>query len=209
MQNTNSKKRSKLNVFFTVVLVVLILYTVLMFGLFLLGVNISLKHYQDIERDNNIFGLPNMYYWKVFKSNIFGNYIYAFNNIKLNKANGYIVGLFNKERVDAPIKGDLVSCSIYTIIYAGIGALCSTFMPMFMGYLCSMYRNKASAIIYAVVLFVIVYFTGFDIIVFRNHLLPRCFIVSNKRYVNSNVISGRRRTINNSYSVYQGKRPAV
>ena len=155
MQNTNSKKRSKLNVFFTVVLVVLILYTVLMFGLFLLGLNISLKHYQDIERDNNIFGLPNMYYWKVFKSNIFGNYIYAFNNIKLNKANGYIVGLFNKERVDAPIKGDLVSCSIYTIIYAGIGALCSTFMPMFMGYLCSMYRNKASAIIYAVVLFVI------------------------------------------------------
>ena len=28
----------------------------------------------NIERDNNIFGLPNMYYWKVFKSNIFGNY---------------------------------------------------------------------------------------------------------------------------------------
>ena len=54
MQNTNSKKRSKLNVFFTIVLVVLILYTVLMFGLFLLGLNISLKHYQDIERDNNI-----------------------------------------------------------------------------------------------------------------------------------------------------------
>ena len=155
MRNIKIKKHSKMNVFFTVVLITLVLYTVLMFGLFLLGVNISLKHYQDIERNNNIFGLPSLDMWRRFKSNIFGNYVYVFKNLKLNQSNGYIVGLFNKERVDAPIKGDLVSCSIYTIVYAGIGALCSTFMPMFMGYLCSMYRNKVSSIIYAVVLFVI------------------------------------------------------
>ena len=155
MRNIKIKKHSKMNVFFTVVLITLVLYTVLMFGLFLLGVNISLKHYQDIERNNNIFGLPSLDMWRRFKSSIFGNYVYVFKNLKLNQSNGYIVGLFNKERVDAPIKGDLVSCSIYTIVYAGIGALCSTFMPMFMGYLCSMYRNKVSSVIYAVVLFVI------------------------------------------------------
>jgi multiple sugar transport system permease protein len=155
MRNIKIRKHRKMNVFFAAILVVLILYTALMFGLFLLGINISLKHPIDVDVYSNIFGLPNMKIWETYKASILGNYFFAFQNIKLDKANGYIVGLFNKERVDAPIKGDLVSCSIYTIIYAGIGALCSSFMPMFMGYLCAMYRNKASAIIYAVVLFVI------------------------------------------------------
>lgn len=144
-----------MNVFFIAVLVVLILYTTLMFGMFLLGLNISLKHPLDVEVNSNIFGLPNMDLWERFNASIFGNYIYAIQNIKLDKPNSYIVGLFVKERVDAPIRGDIVSCTIYTFIYAGIGALCSTFMPMFMGYLCSMYSNKVSALLYAIVLFVI------------------------------------------------------
>ena len=155
MRNMKIRKHRKMNVFFAVILAVLILYTSLMFGLFLLGINISLKHPIDVDVYSNIFGLPNLEIWKMYKASIFGNYFFAFQNIKLDKANGYIVGLFNKERVNAPIKGDLVSCSIYTIVYAGIGALCSTFMPMFMGYLCSMYKNKVSTMLYAVVLFVI------------------------------------------------------
>lgn len=155
MRKSKLKKQGKMNAFFAIVLVVLIAYTTLMFGLFLLGINISLKHPLDVEIDSNIFGLPNMKYWKTYNASIFGNYIYALRNLKLEKANSYIVGLFNKERVSAPIKGDIISSSLYTLIYAGIGAFCSTFMPMFMGYLCAMYSNKASSIIYAVVLFVI------------------------------------------------------
>ena len=155
MRNVKIRKQRKMNVFFAVILVVLIAYTTLMFGLFLLGLNISLKHPLDVEVDSNIFGLPNMEWWKQYNASIFGNYIYAFKNIKLDKPNSYIVGIFNKELVSAPIKGDILSCTLYTLIYAGIGALCSTFMPMFMGYLCSMYSNKVSSFLYAVVLFVI------------------------------------------------------
>lgn len=155
MRKVKMKKQTKMNVPFIIILVVLILYTTLMFGMFLLGLNISLKHPLDVEVDSNIFGLPNMVWWERYNASIFGNYIYAIKNIKLDKANSYIVGLFVKERVDAPIKGDIVSSTAYTFIYAGIGALCSTFMPMFMGYLCAMYSNKVSSFLYAVVLFVI------------------------------------------------------
>ncbi len=147
-----------MNVFFTVILIVLIAYTVLMFGLLLMGLNISLKQYNDVERNSNIFGLPNMEFWardRKYPNNIFGNYLYAFENIELDKQNSYIVGLFNKERVNAPIKGDLLTCTIYTLLYAGGGALFSAFMPMFMGYLCSMYKNKVSGFLYGLVLFVI------------------------------------------------------
>lgn len=129
-----------------------------MFGLLLLGINISLKQYLDVEVNGNIFGLPNMDYWALdqqYTNNIFGNYLYAFKNIKLNKNNSYIVGLFVKERVNAPIQGDIISCTIYTLLYAGGCAFFATFMPMFMGYLCAMYKNKASALIYTLVLFVI------------------------------------------------------
>ena len=65
------------------------------------------------------------------------------------------MGIFVKEFVDKPIKGDMLTCSLYTILYAGGCSLFGTFMPMYMGYLCSMYKNKVSKIIYAVVLFVI------------------------------------------------------
>ena len=158
MRKMKDSRHTKMNVFFAVILVVLILYTALMFGLFIMGINISLKQYLDVEVQTNIFGLPNMDLWKLdrkYPNNIFGNYLYAFENIKLNKNNSYIVGLFVKERVNAPIKGDLLTCTIYTLLYSGGCALFATFMPMFMGYLCSMYKNKLSSFLYALVLFVI------------------------------------------------------
>ncbi len=151
-------KKTKMNWFFAIVLTVLVLYTALMFGLFLLGINISLKQVGDIQVDSNIFGLPNMKWWKFdldYPNNIFGNYLFAMNNVKINKQNGYYVGLFTKEMISKPIKGNMLICSFYTILYAGGCALFGTFMPMYMGYLCSMYNNKVSKIIYAIVLFVI------------------------------------------------------
>ena len=55
MRKVKIRKHHKMNVFFAVVLAVLILYTTLMFGLFLLGLNISLKHPLDVEIYSNIF----------------------------------------------------------------------------------------------------------------------------------------------------------
>lgn len=150
--------KNRMNVFFAIVLLVLVLYTGLMFTLFVFGINISLKANTQIELFNEIFNLPNMEYWSwemYGDGSIWGNYIEVFNRAELDEPNGYIVGLFNKELISSRIQGDILSCSLYTILYAGVGALCATFMPMFMGYLCSMYKNKVSSIIYAVVLFVI------------------------------------------------------
>lgn len=147
-----------MSVVFWIILVLLISYTALMFGLFLMGINISLKQPTDVTVHNNIFGLPNMELWakdKNYPNNIFGNYLYALENLKIEKNNTYIIGLFVKEQVNAPIKGDVLSCTAYTLLYAGGCACFATFMPMFMGYLCAMYKNKASSFIYALVLFVI------------------------------------------------------
>jgi len=154
MKTKIKKERKKLGWFFGVILGVLILYTTLMFGLLMLGVNMSLK--QILDKD--IFSLPNMKYWKIdqyFPNTIFGNYLFVFKNLKINTGNSYIIGLFNKERVNVPIKGDLATSSIYTLLYAGGGAFFATFMPMFMGYLCAMYSNKVSSFLYALVVFVI------------------------------------------------------
>ena len=151
-------KKNRMNVFFALVLLALVLYTGLMFTLFVFGINISLKAKFQVDTMNEIFNLPNLEYWSFEMygdGSIWGNYIEVFDKAVLDKPNGYIVGLFNKELVSSRIKGDILSCSLYTILYAGVGALCATFMPMFMGYLCSMYKNKVSSIIYAVVLFVI------------------------------------------------------
>ncbi len=160
MRKIKSRKR-KMNVFFAIVLLALIIYTGLMFLLFIFGINISLKSPYQVDNLSEIFELPNMKYWKwpyvmdPKYEGIFGNYLEVFDKLNVDKPNGYIVGLFNKELIQARIQGDVVTCTLYTILYAGIGALCATFMPMFMGYLCSMYKNKASSIIYALVLFVI------------------------------------------------------
>ena len=151
-------RKNKMNVFFAIVLLVLVLYTGLMFTLFVFGINISLKSSFQVDTMSEIFNLPNMEYWSwemYGDGSIWGNYIEVFNRAELDEPNGYIVGLFNKELISSRIQGDILSCSLYTILYAGVGALCATFMPMFMGYLCSMYKNKVSSIIYAVVLFVI------------------------------------------------------
>ena len=147
-----------MNIFFIFVLIILILYTALMFSMFLLGLNTSLKQYSDITLGKNIFGLPDMFYWQfddAFPNNIFGNYLFAWKNIQLDQPNSYIIGLFHQERVDAPIRANIVTATLYTLIYAGVGAFVAAFMPMFMGYLCAKYKNKAASIIYAVVLFVI------------------------------------------------------
>ena len=149
--------KNKMNVFFAIILLVLVVYTLLMFGLFALGINISLKNWFQIDVLSEIFELPNMEYWQTFGEGkgIFENYIYIFENLTIADTTGYIVGLFNKELISKSVQGNISSATIYTLIYSGVGALCATFMPMFMGYLCSMYRNKVSSFIYALVLFVI------------------------------------------------------
>lgn len=159
MERKKTRKQiKKTSVLFGVVFGALILYTALMFALLLLGLNTSLKHFNDYSIDNNIFGLPNMEWWRLdryYKNNIFGNYLFVFEHLKVEKGDSYIIGWFNKERVHISIEVGILEATLNTVMYAVGGSLVATFMPMFMGYLCAKYKNKASALIYAVVLIVI------------------------------------------------------
>ncbi len=155
------KNKRKFNVFFLVAGVLLTLFTALMFLLFLMAINTSLKSRWDISMNNNFLGLPNMEAWQKpfemdYPGTIFGNYLYAFNNLAVDKtAEGYIAGIFIKTEVSVQIKATLLSSVWNTVLYVTVGSAVTAFVPMFMGYLCAKYKNKASAFIYALVLFVI------------------------------------------------------
>lgn len=152
------KKHFHFNIFAIITFIVLLASAILMIGLLVLGIITSLKQYSDISIDSNIFGLPNMEWWKYdldYPNNIFGNYLFAFKNLKLELTNSYIVGLFNQRRVTVRISANLLTAFWNTFLYAGVGGFFQAFIPLCMGYLCSKYRNKLSKIIYAIALFVI------------------------------------------------------
>lgn len=151
-----AKQKRKFSVFFLIIAILLILSTAFMFFLFLMAINTSLKQQLDI---GNTLGLPNWDLWNTFEKdypgNIFGNYLYVLNNLFVNDPLSYYVGLFKLTEVQTFRRANLLMSVEYTLLYSLVGALVAAFVPMFMGYLCAKYRNKASGIIYAVVLFVI------------------------------------------------------
>lgn len=156
------KRHRKFSAFHLAIGIVLVLSTAFMFFLFLMAFNTSLKSEYDLGiGGSKPWNLPDMKWWgdlweDEYPNNIFANYFAAFKYLKVDKpGSGYIEGLFNKQSVNPQIVGDLLTSSGYSILYALVGALIASFMPMFMGYLCAKYQNKASAFIYAMVLFVI------------------------------------------------------
>lgn len=155
------EKKGKMNAFFWVVFGVLIAYTALMFILFLLGFNISLTNKRQTKQlGYSIFDLPDMSFWVKRGENIFSNYVYVFKNMMLTEGNAkyteqtYYAGIFTlTEKTTQPyatIPGSIVNTALYAIV----GSLVATFVPMFMGYLCAKYTNKVSTILYGVVVFV-------------------------------------------------------
>lgn len=155
------KQRRKFSALYLIIGIILVLSTAFMFLLFLMAFNTSLKSDYDLGIGNSKpWNLPNMRWWSKpweveYPNNIFANYLSAFKYLKVDKpGSGYYAGLFNKTSVNVQIVGNLLSSSCYSILYALVSALVAAFVPMFMGYLCAKYQNKASAFIYAMVLFV-------------------------------------------------------
>ncbi len=155
------EKKGKMNAFFWVVFVVLVAYTLLMFFLLALGLNTSLKPIDQIAVYDDYFGLPSLELWKIDpngKGNMFYNYQFVFENLKLGKADAlggsYYAGLFVKTQESTNPRANVITATIYTAMYAVVGSLVATFVPMFMGYLCAKYTNKVSSILYGVVVFV-------------------------------------------------------
>lgn len=155
------EKKGKMNAFFWVVFGVLVAYTLLMFFLFALGLNTSLKPVAQIDSYNDYFGLPSLELWKIDskgKGNMFYNYQYVFENLTLTRDDsldgGYYAGLFIKTMEKTKPRANIITSTIYTAMYAVVGSLVAAFVPMFMGYLCAKYTNKVSSILYGVVVFV-------------------------------------------------------
>lgn len=155
-----TEKKGNMNAFFWVVFGVLVAYTALMFLLFALGLNTSLKPLNQIRLDNDYFGLPDLDLWQkqIGSKNIFYNYIKVFQELKIDGKTGidtsYYAGLFTLTKMPIRPRADLIWATVYTAVYAVGGALVATFVPMFMGYLCAKYTNKVSTILYGVVVFV-------------------------------------------------------
>ena len=145
-------KKSKMAAFFWVVLVVLILYTALMFVLFALGLNISLKHQMQLNGaltgKEDYFGLPDLQYWEMLGSvegngfaSMFDNYRTAWNALMIKGTVSYYGGVFKLKQISSTYDVGLVKSLWYMLVYAGGGALVATFVPMFMGYLCAKYKR--------------------------------------------------------------------
>lgn len=157
------KTKKSFNAFFLVAGILLTLFTALMFLLFLMAINTSLKSFADLETNKNYLGLPNLDTWQFpitqkrdYPGTIFGNYLYAFNNLTItNKKGGYIAGIFFKTEVHYRVNVNILSALGNTLIYVVVSSAIAAFVPLFMGYLCSKYKNKGSAFLYALVLFVI------------------------------------------------------
>lgn len=160
-----AKKKGRMTVFFWGVFVVLVLYTLLMFLLFALGLNISLKHQMQLNGaltgKEDYFGLPDLEYWKLLGSvegngflSMFDNYKTAWKALSKKDTISYYGGLFKLEQISSTYDVNVVKSVWYMLVYAGGGSLVATFVPMLMGYLCAKYQNKGSAFLYLLVLFV-------------------------------------------------------
>lgn len=156
------KTHRKFNVFFLIAGIFLTLFTAFMFLLFLMAINTSLKSQWDINRNQNYLGLPNIKFWqypyemdKEVAGTYFGNFLYAFKHLSVDKkGEGYYAGIFFKTEMTVDIKATLGSSVINTLLYVIPSSAIAAFVPMFMGYLCAKYKNKASSFLYALVLFV-------------------------------------------------------
>lgn len=166
MDKSKKAKKSKMTAFFWIILVVLILYTALMFVLFALGINISLKHQMQLNGaltgKEDYFGLPDLKYWEMLGSvegnafaSMFDNYRTAWNALSKKDTVSYYGGIFNVRQISSTYDVGVLQSVFYMLVYAGGGALVASFVPMFMGYLCAKYKNKASVVIYTLVLFVL------------------------------------------------------
>ncbi len=158
------KTHRKFNVFFLIAGIFLVLFTAFMFLLFLMAINTSLKSRAQMTstNDGSIFGLPKIEYWRTPNyrkdeagyGTYFGNYVYAFKNLAVEINDGYYAGLFTQTRVDIALRVTLGNSIFNTLLYVIPSSAIAAFTPMFMGYLCAKYKNKGSAFLYALVLFV-------------------------------------------------------
>lgn len=141
----------------TILLTLLIIYTITFLFPLLWGVLTSFKHPYDfgIQNNNKLFGLPDMSVWQKFNGGLFGNYKQVISGLEFPWRRTFLGG-FDHKMIRHETKGSLLIYIINTLLYAGGSSMFFVFISCSVAYLCAKYKYKFSAIIYATVIFTMV-----------------------------------------------------
>lgn len=131
---TGKERREKLTPLTTVMLVVLVLYTVCLFMLIAWALIKAFQHPMEFNR--NKVGFPE--FWFFSKG---GNFAYVFKNATVTK-------VINGVRTKITFGESVVN----SILYAGGGAFVNTFVQCITAYLCARYAFKFSGVVYGAVI---------------------------------------------------------
>lgn len=157
MKNKNLMKKSKaITVLVWCIFVILIVYSISLFIPIIWGIITSLKSNVDFSTPgNNVLGFPNLdegIKWNS-REQFFRleNYKLILESFSFHVSYSYYFGnILVWHEADPTI----ITMTINTILYAGIGAFLRTFTPALMAYACAKYRFKFSDVIYTVVIVV-------------------------------------------------------
>lgn len=132
-----------------VLLVLLVIYSVSLLFPLGWGFLTSLKSSIDFDTLGNVFGFPNTEWSKdqLFK---LSNYTSLFGGIDLPRSVSFFMGNTEISHATENSFGGMI---VNSLIYALGGALVNTTVSMCVAYVCSKYKFKMAAVIYALVLF--------------------------------------------------------
>ena len=178
MENTVKVKKTKFkgknrSPFVWILCIILVAYTISLIFPLTWGLLASIKSPdQFIDKNLSLLALPDFSYWQ--GESIFSNYVYAFENLKIQKSVTYFIGdvsLGKQKTVHAfsytqwdwatrdnfrnpNVHVNVIDMFVNTLLYAGGIAVIATFTHLLVGYLCARFSFfKFSGILYAFVIF--------------------------------------------------------
>ncbi len=159
MKNISTKKR-KINVFATIMFVVLIIYAISIFFVLGWGFLTSLKTYAEFKFNGNVFGFPNLSYNREWISELskgsdnytlFYNYQKFLGSFSITHNKFEYASLFGNQTIDAFTSN--ISIFVFnSFLYAIAGSLCRTLVNFIAAYVCAKYKYKFSGFMVALLI---------------------------------------------------------
>ena len=154
MKKTKTKRKSLIEkIVFTVIAVILIVYTISLLIPLGWGLLTSLKSAMDFHAPkNNVLGLP-IPEWSSETLKL-GNYKNVLNFLDFNRTIKYI-SMFGQVTHITKNAG-MLQMIINTLLYAGVGAFIKAIVPAVVAHTCVKYKFKFSEVVYGISLFVLI-----------------------------------------------------
>lgn len=142
-----AKLKKLKNPLILIVCIVLFAYALSVIVILGWGILTSLKSYIDFDTANNVIGLPNVKWSKneIFFSN-YSKVLVNLDNVRVY-TNDFYSTLFGKMERPAKLVSFL-GLLLNTFMYAGVACLVRCFTTMAMGFMCTKYKYKYSALLY-------------------------------------------------------------